>query len=383
MQQRRLRWVHFTCRSEGRGGAPFACRLPDVGSASGLLADVFIVDELSNHKRPRDPLKPSLYEMLLSGKQKRPHAVFVVITNAGVKETWQHQAFLTALDGHGRTWDTYHAPGHLAGWVKREELEQRKKELTTTAYAQLIENIWIDPTLAGAYVAREEIEACVRPDWSRQARGSSRHQYVIALDYGGTEDPAAFAVLHAETLGDVRTKKDALFVFLDRLHVHQGSKEARTPMDVLYKWVDEALRDLPVRELILDVHQLEELAQHYEKQRVRVRRYPFRTGHHVLAKTLRTLIQEARLVAYPDAGRYVTTKGEPDDLVNQFASLVTVDLPHRPGEYRVDHLPGRHDDIYTVVALGSLACIQLPAKPATAVRRLETSMRSPHRPLRG
>lgn len=71
-----------------------------------------------------------------------------------------------------------------------------------------------------------------------------------------------------------------------------------------------------------------------------------------------------------DASRYVTTKGEPDDLVKQFASLVTVDLPHRPGEYRVSHLASKHDDIYTVVALGSLACIQLPAKPITTVRRL-------------
>ncbi len=357
----------------GPQGAHLKVLSSDVGSASGLLADVFIVDELTNHRRPRDPLKPSLYEMLLSGKQKRPHAVFVVITNAGIQDTWQHKAFLTALEGHGRTWDTYHAPGHLAGWIKQEDLKQRRKELTTTAYAQLIDNKWIDPTLAGTYVAREEIEACVWPDWSRQARGSSSRQYVVALDYGGTTDPAACAVMHAEILGDVRTKKDSLFVFLDRLHVHQGSTQSRTPMDVLYSWVNDALRDFPVRQLVLDVHQIEELAQHYERQRLPVQRYNFRTGHHTLAKTLRTLIQEARLVAYPDAGRYLTTKGEPDDLVHQFASLITVDLPHRPGEYRVDHLPGRHDDIYTVVALGSLACIQLPAKPATTVRRLKVA----------
>lgn len=354
----------------GPQGAHLRVLSSDVGSASGLLADVFIVDELSNHKRPRDPLKPSLYEMLLSGKQKRPHAIFVVITNAGVRDTWQHRAFLTALEGHGTTWDTYHAPGHLAGWIKHAELDQRRKELTTTAYAQLIDNIWIDPTLAGTYVAREEVEACVQAWWTEQALGSSRHQYVVSLDYGGTEDPAACAVLHAEVLGDVRTKKDILYVFLDRLHVHQGSKDARTPTDLLYRWVDEARRDFPVRQLVIDVHQLEELAQHYEKQRLPVHRYNFRTGHYQLAKTLRTLIQEARLVAYPHAGLYVQANGEPDDLVTQFASLVTVDDPRRKGEYRVDHLPSRHDDIYTVVALGALACIQLPPKPNTVVRRL-------------
>ncbi|MCY2966266.1 MAG: terminase large subunit [Planctomycetota bacterium] len=113
----------------------------DVGSSSGLKCDLIVCDEITWWKN-RD-----LFDVLYSGREKRPDSVFVVITNAGMKGSWQHGLLQLAKDDP-EDWYVYEAPPNrtLASWMTREKIEKMRRMLARGIGRRVLDNLWIDAT---------------------------------------------------------------------------------------------------------------------------------------------------------------------------------------------------------------------------------------------
>lgn len=306
----------------------------DASSAAGHHADLQVVDEISFHK------KRDLFDILYSGRNKRPNAVFIVIGNAGVKHTWQHDIYLAAKKDP-TTWKVIEVPAFSASWINRDEIEKDRAILLPSIYRRLYLNEWVDVAEECQYVTREQVEACID---DTQYQGN---EHIIAIDYGPVKDRTALAVMH----------QDNDLAILDRLDVWQGSKENRVQLDRVDAWVEEVCTWSRIRKMIVDPWQMESLCQKWEKS-INVERYSFQgSGHPLMAENLRTLIVNGRLRIYPNAGLLTLSDGTHEDLVDELSQLIVVEQGNQ-GKYRFDHLPGKHDDRACVVGMAALGCVQ-------------------------
>lgn len=110
----------------------------DAGGASGGLPDVTVCDEVTYWPR-RD-----LFDMLLSGVVKRPQGVFIVITNAGIRGTWQWE--IREAVRKDPSWHFYAAPQgrRLASWMSEEEIASDRAKMTTGHARRVFDNVWTD-----------------------------------------------------------------------------------------------------------------------------------------------------------------------------------------------------------------------------------------------
>ena len=113
----------------------------DVGSSSGLKCDLIVCDEISWWKS-RD-----LFDVLYSGREKRPDSVFVIITNAGMRGSWQWELLQSAIDDP-EDWYVYQAPAKktLASWMNAEKIEKMRSKLSRGTARRVLDNEWVDAT---------------------------------------------------------------------------------------------------------------------------------------------------------------------------------------------------------------------------------------------
>lgn len=308
----------------------------DAPTSTGLIADVYLIDELTSHKSRK------LWDALLSGKDKRPDAAWCVISNAGIKGTWQHDILRTAQQDPKR-WVVHEIPALSASWLNREDIEAQRPYLIPAEFKRLHLNEWCDQNEENAFVLRYQIENCVTSTQQTEGRG---HKYIMAADYASVHDRTAAAVMHMEDDD----------VYLDDLKVWQGKPEDRMQIERLEQWLTEKMQSFDIRRLILDPYQLESTAQKFEKK-LPVERFSFGGSHHYqLAENLRSLIVTRRLHIYPKAGPLTLPDGTIEDLVEEITQLVIEEKGQ--GRWRFNHLPGKHDDRAIVLALASLALVR-------------------------
>lgn len=110
----------------------------DVGSSSGQKADLIVMDELTWWKN-RD-----LFDVLLAGLTKRQQAVIVVITNAGIVGSWQHDVLKTAQ--RSPFWDVLETPVGVrpASWINQAEVDADRMMMTRGTAARSYDNLWTD-----------------------------------------------------------------------------------------------------------------------------------------------------------------------------------------------------------------------------------------------
>ena len=231
----------------------------DAPSASGHLPDLIVCDEVTFWRR-RD-----LADMLFAARDKRQDCVVVVIGNAGVKNTWQHDLWLAAQSSP--RWITHAVPAFSATWMDQEAIKDQAKTLLPALYKRLHLNQWVDMTEECGYVTREQIEKCLDKTLSYKTQGDRNYKYVAAIDAGIVFDRSVACVLHCES--------DK--VILDRMDVWQPTSEERMKLSQLENWTAEVLSKFHVSDLVLDPYQLETLAQKYER-RVEVTRYKYQVG---------------------------------------------------------------------------------------------------------
>ncbi len=308
----------------------------DAPTSSGRLDDIIVFDELVWWK------KRDLFDVLLSGRNKRPDSALVIISNSGVLGTWQHDLWKAAQSSPG--WITHEVPAFAASWIDRQAVEEDRKLLLPSMFKRLHLNTWVDEAEENAFATRSQIEACIDRSFSYCTSGTTGHSYFVAIDYGSVNDRATACVCHSE----------GQRVILDKLDVWQGEPGRPVPVTTIDDWIDATLAGFKVRSLILDPCQMEATAQKFEG-RVEVERYNFAgQGHYAMAENLRSLIINKRLAIYQGAGPLTRPDGSQEDLVDEVSQLVVVEKQF--GRWRFDHLPGRHDDRATVLAMASLAC---------------------------
>lgn len=306
----------------------------DAPSSSGKLDDITLLDEICWWK------KKELFDVLMSGRNKRKDGIFIVISNAGTTESWQYELFKSAQKSSN--WITHEVPPFSATWLDKAAIEDDRNMLLPSLYRRLHQNIWTNLQEECGFVTREQIEACV--NYTRQS-GYKGWRYFCAVDYGAVFDRSAACVVHAE--GDE--------IYLDDLQIWQGTHQNRMQIKVLEDWITDKIKRYRIARLICDVYQLEALCQHFERH-ISVERFSFTGGHHVaLAENLRSLILNKRLHIYPNAGSLALANGNSENLVDEISSLIIEEHGQR---WRFQHLPGRHDDMTIVLGMGAYYAVQ-------------------------
>lgn len=312
----------------------------DAGSVSGLLGDIFIIDEITWHK------KRDLFDVIFSGRNKREAACLIVISNAGIAKTWQHELWEVALadnTAEDGVWTAHEVPAFSASWLSRKQIEADRKVLPPSLFKRLHQNIWVKSNEDNKFLPTRFIKQCFKRD--NPSPPNKDHEHVIAVDYGITHDRTALCVCHAE-----RDK-----IVLDTMERWQGSPENRITVQRIEDWIEDARRKYNVGRVILDVFQLESTAQKLEKQVV-VERVNFGGNTTIkLSENLRSLVLNNNLDLYRGAG-LLTEGNKTTDLFEEMDSLILV---QRPSGYRFDHEDGEHDDGAVVLSMSAYTLFTL------------------------
>lgn len=338
-------------RAYGPGGV-LKVLSSDAPSSFGKNADIIILDEVTHWK------KRDLWDAIISGREKRPHAVLVVLTNAGVLGSWQHEARLAAESDP--RWSVYEVPArtHLATWMKKEDVDALRKFLPRGLAKQVLDNIWIDAAEETGFLTREDVLACEALGQELglipTQEGRSNVDYVAGIDYGPKRDRTALCVVHHGHDGRIR---------LDDLTVWQGSPDDPIAIRRVEEWIDSVNRRFHRPLLVIDPYQMEGTVQKYEYHQ-KVVRFEARGGksNYEMASTLRSLIVNRRMVWYPGAGNLVVTRDgftKEETLTDELCGLVI--RPTLYG-YRFDHEVQFHDD--RAVAIGQAALFAARNPPA-------------------
>lgn len=322
----------------------------DAGTNWGLNPDIVIAEEITHWK------KRDLWDVLWSAREKRPGSIFIIIANAGIRGSWQHDILRKAQEDP--SWHVYEAPGMLASWMQGEKVERLRAMLPRGLARRVLDNIWVDAAEGSDFLTRAEVEVCEAlgrmMGLGYRATGRKGIRYVAAIDYGPKRDRTVLVVGHLE--GQV--------VVVDRLDVWQGSPDSPIQLAKVEEWLEEVNKTFHYPDLVLDPYQMEGIAQKYEMRQI-VERFEARGGKntYALCENFRTLIVNKRLAVYPGAGLLVVD-GRQESFVDEALGLV---LKPTPYGYRFDHEAGFHDDRSVAVGMMSLHLLrQDPSGPGVA-----------------
>lgn len=327
--------------AEGPGGT-LKVLTSDADSAFGYTADVILCDEVTHWK------KAGLLNTLYSGLQKRGgNAVFLIISNAGVKETWAWD-FKESCKGD-KKWLVWEAPEdtNLASWMRDDDIASVRSKLPPLLARRVIDNVWLDPLDLGLWVTKVDVVQCFDLSAPYPRPPESGVYYKAGIDYGPKRDRTALSIVH---------RSDDNSVLLDRLDVYQGSPSSPVPVSLVEDWIDEVAIDTYRADLVVDPYQMEGVIQKYE-HRWKVDRFEPRGGKHnyELAECLRTLIVNGLLRFSPLAGALVLSSGEIETLADELPGLVPKLTVYG---YRIDHESTSHDDRAVSLGMAALEAVR-------------------------
>jgi hypothetical protein len=193
-------------------------------------------------------------------------------------------------------------------------------------------------------VSIENLAACVTLDGPQEPRAGVR--YRMGLDLGLTHDATAIAVAHAEV--DPGTDPPTRRVVLDRLVTFHGTPEHPVRLDAVTETVLSLWRAYNRPRLRADPFQAAGLVQTVRAKGVAVEPWQYtalRYGE--MASVLFALLRDGRIALYPD-----------DGLADELANVRLVETV--PGQLRIDHDPGRHDDRFVAIGMAVVPLVREP-----------------------
>ncbi len=326
-----------TKRIEGTiSGSVVKILTADAPSSYGLRPDLIVCDELTTW-----PTR-ELWDALFTARNKRPKSSLVIISNAGVLRTWQHDLFLhTQADPTWSVWST--DPRANPTWMDQAQIDRDCRLLPRAVAKRLYANQWVDPSEEAGYLLRAEIEACLRQGLEPHTSPQPMSNYAIGIDYGPRRDRTVLSLLHQDADG---------VVYVDECRVLQGSHERPVAIADVEAWLSEKLHTFPNAGVIVDPYQLEGTIQRFS-DRYSVARYQARgpVGNYHMAELLRTAVLSQRLLWVPGTGQHPGLAD--DDFTSELSNLIIKQLPS--GKYRFDHESGCHDDRACAVGMALLA----------------------------
>lgn len=326
----------------------------DAGSYGGRY-NIIICDEITHWKNDR------MWGAIGTGREKVPGSILVIISNAGLKGSWQEQYIYDTAKADPNEWRLFETKGSVASWMTQERIAKMCKTIPPLLVRRVIGNEWIDPAEESGYLTRSEIAKCygkVNTVYHGQA------QYIAAVDYGETKDRTALSIVYQ----DVSNKINVV-----ELKVIRGSHENPVQVAEVEKWVKERHKQYKFRNVIFDPHQMVGTIQALELAGVPIERFASRggAGNLDLSSNLRNLIINERLVFDENAGL---------DFKEELANLV---VTLTPAGWKLDHKSGRHDDQAVSVGMASLYSVKYPYIRKQVVKTENLLPPSSPRPLFG
>lgn len=365
---RRIDFKNFLIRSRPQTSGPnvdtklriLAC---DASGSYGYKSDIMILDELTWWS---DTQGKDMFGAIASGREKRPNSILVVISNAGVIDTWQWNAFQVAK-ANPEMWKVIETEGPVASWMTVEKTKDLRAMLPPILVKRIYDNEWVNENEDCGFVSRREAEQCEilgrKTGLTRQTRGLEGIQYYAGLDYGPKKDRTVCTVMHME--GDD--------LIVDEMDVWQGKDfpNRTVPVAKVEEWIEDTKKRYPKIHYVADKYELESTVQKFERN-TSIERFEPRGGksNYELCQILRDLIVNGRLRWYPGCGEIFAQNSmgvfRPHSLVDEFSELIIRPMTYG---YRLDHTSGKHDD--RAVAIGMAAWKILSTK------RLRTLSRHP------
>lgn len=192
----------------------------DAGGSSGAKDDLIVCDELTWWKNKE------LFDVVFSGREKRPDSVFIVITNAGVRGTWQHDVLLRARRMKS-SWYVFEAPERefLAGWMSSEGVGEMREQLTRGIARRVVDNIWIDatetPLLDEEWILNCQDDSTL---WTPEELAARKGDLYVGIDIGRSRDLTVIWTLELMKDGHAWTRE---VVTLEKMPFSRQKEEIR------------------------------------------------------------------------------------------------------------------------------------------------------------
>lgn len=334
----------------------------DSKSAWGLRGNLYICDEITNW--PERGIK--MWEAVLSGREKVPGTLVMLLSNAGLLGSWQHDVRMKVE--HHPDWVLFEREGQLASWMSPTRVAELKLVMPPSEAERVFDNRWIDPATEFDYLRRREIEACVQRARDRglliqMRRVPTLNNYVASIDYGAKRDRTALCILH------INAQRECI---VDRLDVWQGSPEQPVGIPQVEQWIKDARRNFNPTLFVLDPSNLEGTCQWMERNQFPLERFAPRGGqaNFELAMHLRSIIANEQLLWYPTAGDLIVEKYGRTSTETFADELAALRVKRMPYGYRFDHEAQKHDDRAVAVGMASLRAYQFLHGESVPFRKL-------------
>lgn len=323
----------------------------DAAGSQGIRPDIIIFDEIVHCA------KPDLFHHILSGAEKR-QAIVIVITNAGIKFSWQWDAKEQAKNSS--FWYVYEAPGPMASWMSQERIADLSKMIPRQEARRLYQNEWVDPGEVDGYLTRSEIlngvELGKELGLGYSEKPEAGNYYVASIDYGAVKDRTCMSLLHM--------RPDNIIV-VDRLDVIQGSRDNPVQIATVERWLDELRKQYPLAAVIVDPHQMESTIQRFTGL-VPIEVWQPRGGkaNYEMACAFRLELVNRKLAWYSRCGELVVLDKSTGNHVIETLEDELLMLQLKPMVYgfRVDHLPNKHDDRFVSLAMAVVHLVKMAKK---------------------
>lgn len=303
----------------GQGGF-FEVLPADAASAYGLQGNVYIADEFTHWKNNK------MWTAVVTGREKVPGSLLIVLSNAGLLGTWQHDVRLRAAKN--ADWVLFEHEGQLATWMSKARVDDLRLMIPPSEAERLYDNKWIDPGADLDYLRRAEVEACQELGRRMAFRYLSFREphvqnYVASLDYGPRKDRTVFTICHEDRKKLIR---------VDRMDVWQGSGENPVSIKRVEEHVRKLHADFRPKLWVVDPYQMAGTIETLSALGIPVEPWAARGGqaNYEAAQWLRQRVVN-RTIAWP----------EDKELTEE---LIALRVKRMSYGYRFDHENQKHDD---------------------------------------
>ena len=309
-------------------------------------AHLLVCDEFAQWPQTRGAKR--VYTAVRTTVQKTPGCRLVNLTSAGEPSHWSYDVLQQAYKDPA-SWHVHEVPGPVP-WQSPEALASLRRDLLAStgpsAYTRLILNKWT--AAEDRLVTPEDLEAAmvlkgtVPPQPGRS--------YVIGLDLGLKDDPTVLAICHGEPIYDEdQTSLVGTRVVLDKMRVWKGSRKRPVSMQAVERAVFDEVHTYNGARVVADPWNTEEMSQRLRGRGVMWDQYPFGPGS--IARLAYALYNQLRnrMMLLPKDEELAS------ELLNVRMKETAV-----PGQRRLDHEPGQHDDRAIALALATEAIIGRP-----------------------
>ncbi len=334
----------------GANGSKFKAMAADAKTSHGIRPDFIIIDEVTWWQ------KRDLYDSLSGSKGKKfEHCIFIVITNAGIQYDWQWEEKEKAKQSSN--WFVYEAPGPIASWIKESDMEEVKKSIPFQLYQRMYLNQWLDPSESCGFLTRSEVMECsklgVDLKLNQNFFGDQSKLYLASIDYGPVKDRTVMSVMHQELNG---------MIVIDHMAILEGKNYPgkRVPVLEVENWLDSVRKKFNLAITIVDPYQMEGTIQKFTPV-TPIKPFDSRggKGNYEIFQALRSCIINKGVAWYPGCGDVLLSSGRTHTIEDEISELITKKMGYG---YRIDTLPGKHDDRAVSLAQGLVHILQNPLK---------------------